>query len=143
MGHDDFHYFYHPLKIPLAIQWNILLHKHFGCITVIYEYLEHIGLFTCNCHNSSSTELDFVLQYATNIIKSNLHMKKSNWSVCFKSECNSFTAKYSNFVFTNQEIDKMNYKHRCFQVETCCELKLANHLSLKNHMEGHKYRTLH
>ena len=45
-------------------------------ITVIYEYLEHIGLFTCNCHNSSSTELDFVLQYATNINKSNLHMKK-------------------------------------------------------------------
>ena len=47
-------------------------------VTVIYEYLEHIGLFTCNCHNSSSTELDFVRQYATNIIKSNLHMKKSN-----------------------------------------------------------------
>ena len=45
-------------------------------VTVIYEYLEHIGLFTCNCHNSSSTELDFVLQYATNIITSNLHMKK-------------------------------------------------------------------
>ena len=86
-------------------------------ITVIYEYLEHIGLFTCNCHNSSSTELDFVLQYATNIIKSNL----------FKSTLNpNATHSQSNvppLIFANQEVD--NYKHGCFQVEACCELKLA------------------
>ena len=29
-----------------------------------------------NCHNLPTTGLEFVLQHATNIIKSNLHMKK-------------------------------------------------------------------
>ena len=41
---------YHPLKLALAIRWNILLHKCLGrkrlYVVETYEYLGHIGLFT-------------------------------------------------------------------------------------------------
>ena len=50
IGHDGFGYFYQLVKIALAFQWNIILHEYFGhqwlYVMVIYEYLEHVGLFT-------------------------------------------------------------------------------------------------
>ena len=41
-----FDFVYHPLKIALAIRWNILSHKRFGrhwlYVMAIYGYLEHV-----------------------------------------------------------------------------------------------------
>ena len=92
-------------------------------VTVIYEYLEHIGLFTCNCHNSSSTELDFVLQYATNIITSNLHMKKVIEVSTLNPDATHTQPNVPTLFLLIKKVH--NYKHGCFQVEACCELKLA------------------
>ena len=83
-----FGFVYHPLKITLATQWNILLHK---CLAIIgyllWWFMNILDMLGClhNCCNLSSTRLDFVLKHATNIIKSNSPHEKSNWSVCFKS----------------------------------------------------------
>ena len=45
---------------------------------MLWRFMNILNMLDClhDCHNLSTTGLEFVLQHATNIIKINLHMKK-------------------------------------------------------------------
>ena len=79
-----------------------------------------LNMLNClhNCHNLSSTELDAVLQHATNIIKSKKVIKVSALNP-------NATHSQPNDPTLFLLIRKLIIINSCFQVEACCELKLA------------------
>ena len=75
-----------------------------------------------NCHNLPTTGLEFVLQHATNIIKSNLHMKKVIEVSAFNPNSTRSWPNVSTLFF-----------HSCFQVKVGCEQAITFKLSLKSY----------
>ena len=104
-----------PLKITLAIRWNMTFTQSFWLLmaicngdlwiswtcwifTQLLQFIHHWVRFMC--FNMLQTSSKVTTAW------------KSNLSVCFESYCNSFAGKCFNFVF---------YLFFFFQVKACCE----------------------
>ena len=74
---------------------------------MLWRFMNILHMFGClrDRRNSSGTELHFVLQHTTNIIKSNHSTLKKVIEVSALNPCNSFAAKCFNFVFYDINTD--------------------------------------